>query len=275
MALALVPLTLGHDEGWPAWTWVCLAACVPVFALTLAWERLVLTRRGGEPLLDLPLFRDRAFSAGTAVNFALVFFFGSFMFVLTLLLQAGLGQLPPRAGLEAGPLALAFTVMSILGPRLAARLGPWSITIGAGLDVLGTIALVLTGVRYGGHLTGWDLAPATAIIGLGQGMALPSLIGAALSHVPPEPAGAAAGILTTAQQFGVASGVAVIGAVFYARLGVTRASSVSAMEAAMAINAAVVLASAALTTLLPRRAPASQRIAAPEQQTSRARVRTG
>ena len=43
----------------------------------------------------------------------------------------------------------------------------------------------------------------------------------------------------------------------------------------MAINAAVVLASAALTTLLPRRAPASQRIAAPEQQTSRARVRTG
>ncbi len=255
VALALVPLTLGHDEGWPAWTWVCLAACVPVFALTLAWERR-LTRRGGEPLLDLPLFRDRAFSAGTAVNFALVFFFGSFMFVLTLLLQAGLGQSPLRAGLEAGPLALAFTTMSILGPRLAARLGPWSITLGAGLDVLGTIALVLTGVRYGGHLTGWDLAPATALIGLGQGMALPSLIGAALSHVPPERAGAAAGILTTAQQFGVASGVAVIGAVFYARLGPSRARSVSAMEVAMAIDAAIVLVSAGLTMLLPRRSPA-------------------
>jgi len=252
VALALVPLTLGHDEGWPAWTWVCLAACVPVFALTLAWERR-LTRRGGEPLLDLPLFRDRAFSAGTAVNFALVFFFGSFMFVLTLLLQAGLDQSPLRAGLEAGPLALAFTTMSILGPRLAARLGPWSITLGAGLDVLGTIALVLTCVRYGGHLTGWDLAPATAVIGLGQGMALPSLIGAALSHVPPERAGAAAGILTTAQQFGVASGVAVIGAVFYTRLGPGRASSVSAMTLAMAINALVVLAAAALTLLLPRR----------------------
>jgi hypothetical protein len=74
--------------------------------------------------------------------------------------------------------------------------------------------------------------------------------------VPPERAGAAAGILTTAQQFGVASGVAVIGAVFYSRLGATRASSVSAMEAAMAVNAVVVLASAALTTLLPRRSPA-------------------
>jgi MFS family permease len=185
-----------------------------------------------------------------------VFFFGSFMFVLTLLLQAGLGQSPLRAGLEAGPLALTFTTMSILGPRMAARFGPRSITIGAGLDVLGTIGLALTGLRYGSHLTGWDLAPATAVIGLGQGMALPSLIGAALAHVPPERAGAAAGILTTAQQFGVASGVAIIGVVFYARLGPGRASSVSAMELAMAIDAVVVLAAAALTLLLPRRAAA-------------------
>jgi MFS family permease len=87
-------------------------------------------------------------------------------------------------------------------------------------------------------------------------MALPSLIGTALAHVPPGRAGAAAGILTTAQQFGVASGVAVIGAVFYTRLGVTRASSVPAMETAMTINAAVALAAAALTLLLPRRSPA-------------------
>jgi predicted MFS family arabinose efflux permease len=84
-------------------------------------------------------------------------------------------------------------------------------------------------------------------------MALPSLIGACMAHVPPERAGAAAGILTTAQQFGVASGVAVIGAVFYSRLGLTRASSVSAMELAIAIDAVILLATAGLTVLLPRR----------------------
>jgi hypothetical protein len=67
-----------------------------MLALTLAWERR-LARRNGEPLLDLPLFRDRTFSAGLLVNFGLVFFFGSFMFVLTLLLQAGLGQSPLHA----------------------------------------------------------------------------------------------------------------------------------------------------------------------------------
>ena len=69
VALALVPLTLGRDEGWPAWTWVSLAAALPVLAATLAWERR-LTRIGGEPLLDLTLFRDRAFSAGLLLNFA-------------------------------------------------------------------------------------------------------------------------------------------------------------------------------------------------------------
>jgi MFS family permease len=102
------------------------------------------------------------------------------------------------------------------------------------------------------------------VIGLGQGVALPSLIGTALDHVPPERAGAAAGILTTTQQFGVASGVAVIGAVFYARLGPGRASPVPAMELAMAIDAIVVLAAAALTLLLPRRA-AARRPAATEE----------
>ena len=131
--------------------------------------------------------------------------------------------------------------------------------------MLGTIGLVITGLRYGSHLTGWDLAPATALIGLGQGTALPSLIGAALSHVPPERAGAAAGILTTMQQFGVASGVAVIGAVFYSRLGSGvpgRGASVSAMEVAMVIDAVAVLAAAGLTLALPRRRRDPQAVAA-------------
>ena len=263
LALALVPLTLGHDEGWPAWTWVSMAASVPAFVLTVIWERR-LARRGGEPLLDLALFRDRAFSAGIGVNSALLFFFGSFMFVLTLLLQIGLGQSPLHAGLETGPLALTFTLMSILGPRMSARFGPRSITIGAGLDIFGTIALIATGMRYGGHLTAWGLAPATAVIGLGQGLAMPSLIGAALAGVPRDRAGAAAGILTTMQQFGTAAGIAVIGAVFYDRLGdvPSRGSSVSAMVLAMVVEAVIVLGAAGLTFLLPRRAgPRSEALA--------------
>jgi EmrB/QacA subfamily drug resistance transporter len=256
LALALVPLTLGRDEGWPVWTWICLALAVPVLVATVAWER-GLGRRGGEPLIDLPLFQDRAFSAGLAVNFGLTFFFGSFMFVLTLLLQLGLDQQPFHAGVEALPLAVTFTMMSILGPRIAARLGgARSITLGALLASLGTFGLVWTGSRYGAGLTGWDLAPATALIGAGQGLALPSLIGAVLVHVKPARAGAAAGILTTTQQFGIASGVAVIGAVFYGAVGAvpSRGTFVHGMEVAMTIDAILLIVAAATTLLLPRRA---------------------
>src|SRR5205807_9013824 len=112
----------------PPWTWASLAAARRLLGLTVFWERR-LARRNGGPRLDLPLFRDRTFSAGLLVNFGLVFFFGSFMFVLTLLLQAGLGQPPLHAGIEALPLAASFTVMSILSPRFSARLGPRAITL--------------------------------------------------------------------------------------------------------------------------------------------------
>src|SRR6202453_561180 len=136
LALALVPLTLGRDEGWPVWTWVALAAALPVLAATIAWERR-LTRQGGEPLLNMSLFRDRAFSAGLLVNFASLFFFGSFMFVLTLLLQSGLGLSPLHAGIVNLPLALTFIAMTLLGPKVAARIGPRSITLGAGFAEIG------------------------------------------------------------------------------------------------------------------------------------------
>jgi EmrB/QacA subfamily drug resistance transporter len=255
LALALVPLTLGSDEGWPVWTWVSLALALPVLALTLAWERR-LARTGGQPLLDLGLFRDRAFSAGLLLNFVAIFFFGSFMFVLTLLLQTGLGLSPLHAGIVNLPLALTFILMTLLGPRLAGRLGPRSITVGAGFALIGTVALALIAMHSGGQLTGWGTAPATALIGIGQGLMVPSLMSAVLAHVRPERAGAAAGVLTTTQQFAIASGVALLGAVFYHVIGgaPTRASFVSGLVAIAWVDAALLVAAAVLTFLLPRAA---------------------
>jgi EmrB/QacA subfamily drug resistance transporter len=253
LALALVPLTLGRDEGWPVWTWVSLALALPVLAATLAWERR-LTRNGGEPLLNLALFRDRAFSAGLLLNFAALFFFGSFMFVLTLLLQSGLGLSPLHAGIVNLPLALTFIAMTLLGPKVAARLGSRSITLGAVFAVVGALVLALTAAHYGGQLTGWETAPGTALIGIGQGLMVPSLMSAVLSHVRPEQAGAAAGVLTTTQQFSIASGVAVIGAVFYEVIGgaPTRASFVTGLTVVAWVDVAVLAIAAALTFLLPR-----------------------
>jgi MFS family permease len=257
LAMALVPLTLGRDEGWPAWTWVSMGLALPSLALTLAWERR-LTRRGGDPMLDLSLFRDRAFSAGLLLNFVAIFFFGSFMFVLTLLLQSGLGQSPLHAGIDNLPLAILFMGFCLLGPQFNARLGARSITLGVSISGVGAVIFALLGLHYGGHLTGWDTAIATTFIGIGQGLTVPSLMSGVLAHIRPERAGAAAGILTTTQQFAIAAGVAIIGAVFYSRLGSfpARAGFVSAATTIFWVDLALLATAAALTFLLPRKAAA-------------------
>lgn len=77
------------------WTWAALAAAVPAFVDALLWSRR-LARRGGQPLLDLELFRARGFALGLAANAAFMGYFISSVFVLSLLLQSGRGLTPPR-----------------------------------------------------------------------------------------------------------------------------------------------------------------------------------
>ena len=94
---------------------------------------------------------------------------------------------------------------------------------------------------------------------------MPSLIGGVLAHVHPERAGAAAGILTTTQQFGTAAGIAIIVAVFCSALGTAAGPGAfgSAMVVAVAVNAVLVAIAAGTTLLLPRRAPAAAPVHAP------------
>ena len=89
-------------------------------------------------------------------------------------------------------------------------------------------------------------------------------------HVRPERAGAAAGILTTTQQFGAASGIAIVGAIFYSALGAApaRGTYVSGMVVAMSVNAGLVAIAAATTWLLPRRAAARQAVSPARQAVS-------
>src|SRR5712691_3827806 len=93
LLLLLYPLVQGRQLGWPGWTFVSMAASVPVSALFVGYER-VKARRDGSPLVQLRLFGQRAFSVGIAI--AMTFFLGvtSFALVLTLFLQIGLGFSP-------------------------------------------------------------------------------------------------------------------------------------------------------------------------------------
>jgi MFS family permease len=252
LALALVPLTVGADQGWPPWTWVALGAALPVFAVTLRWQR-ALERRGGQPIMDLSLFRHPAFRAGLAANACFLAYFGSFMFALTLYLQDGLGLDALQAGLAFAPAGVMFSAAALTGPRLLRRYGRRAM-IGGSLLTAAALAVLLIVVHDGpGRAAVPWIVIVTAVVGLGNGVVLPALIGTALTDVAPHQAGAGAGVLTTAQQFASSAGVAVIGTIFFAIAGRSHPALsryATAMTAAAGIDLALVLAVAALTALI-------------------------
>ena len=218
LALLLVPLTLGRSQGWPVWGWFCIAGAVVVGVATLRWQT-VLTRRDGSPVINMTLFRSRSFRAGLVACSSFMLYFGSFMFTLTLLLQSGLGLNPLQAGLAFCPMGVFFSVGSMSGPRLRARFGHNVLLLSSLVTALGLFLLTArlfvdeqgTGAVY--------IALCLCLIGVGNGVVLPSLIGTALIQVRPQQAGVANGVLQTMQQFSSSLGVAVVGAVFFAVLG--------------------------------------------------------
>jgi len=68
---ALLALSLGRSEGWPTWSWACLAASAPGFAAFVLAERRIEVR-GGAPLINLHALARRAVSLGLAAQAASV-----------------------------------------------------------------------------------------------------------------------------------------------------------------------------------------------------------
>jgi EmrB/QacA subfamily drug resistance transporter len=253
VGLLLVPLVLGRAEGWPAWAWVSLAAAIPVMIAALTWERS-LSRRGGQPMLDLALFGNRTFARGLLVNVTIFGAFFSFMFVLTLVLQTGLGLTPLQAGLTFTPLGLAFSIAAIAAQRLVARHGARVIITGTFIVAVGLIALLADLHASGPATSAPRLIGPLVLIGLGNGTAVPALIGAVLAGARVQDAGAASGVLTTSQQFASAAGVAALGSIFFQLVGTSHGTGAyaRALEYVAVIDLALVIIAAGLSLLLPR-----------------------
>jgi MFS family permease len=235
LALALAPLALGREEGWPVWAWAALALAVPAMGGALWWERRF-GRRGGRPLLDLSLFRDRSFRVGLGIAAAFMAAFISSIFVLSLLLQAGLGLSATQAGLVFAPMAVVGIAAPLAGRRLISAYGAprvvllGSVVSAAGMAAIGAVLRVTGGVGA----VGWVVA-ALVLIGVGNMLVMPALLGAALANVGPGRAGAASGALNTAQQFAGSAGLAVIGTVFFSVLGPGRGAGAYAGAAGVAV----------------------------------------
>ena len=165
-------------------------------------------RTSTDPMIDLSLFRIRAFNSALVVNFMTIFVaIGYFLFVAQYL-QLVLGLSPFVAGLCSVPSAIGFIVGSNVAAPLVRRMRPANV-MGAAL-VLASIGLVLlTQAGVANSLP--IIIVGSVIIALGLAPVLTLTTDLIVGSAPPERAGAASGISETAVELGGALGLSVLG----------------------------------------------------------------
>ncbi|MFY1593211.1 MFS transporter [Micromonospora sp. WMMD737] len=183
---------------------VVIAVVVGVIAGTAFWRR---QSRLADPLLDVSLFRNRAFSVALTVLLVGLLGMGGTMYLVTQYLQLVEGLSPFVAGLWMGPPALAMFAAGIGAPVLARRIRPGYVMGGTlGVSLVGYALLATAGLD--------DELPvavgfAFVYLGLGAIAALGTdiVVGAA----PAAKSGSAASLSETVQELGIAIGVAILG----------------------------------------------------------------
>ena len=256
LLLLVYPLVEGREAGWPAWAWIALILSVPALAAFVMFET-ALQHRGRAPLVNMRLFRVPGFSLGLVM--AVTFFGGlaAFFMSLTVVLQDGLGFGPLATGLVFVAFGVGFVAGSMLSARIARRLGPRTISLGT-LLMAGGLALVIGLFRlaHGAAPNEWLLLPVLVGYGVGQGLALPTLVTSvvASSRISPQDAGGASGVFSMVQQVAFTLGIAVIVGLFFGWLGPApdALAYVAALSVALSVNAGLMLLTCALAFGLPR-----------------------
>ena len=190
--------------------WILISVASALFIL-LFWVE----RRAADPVLPLPLFRDRLFSTaavhGVLTGWAL---FGSVSFI-PLFVQAVLDTNATQAGITLTPMLLGWVAASIIGTRLMliagyrrlALIGMVSFTLGAFLMS-----------RAGMDSSRMSLMVFVALMGIGMGLSIPSFLIAVQTSVERRQLGTATSTLQFSRSIGGTLGVSVMGAALSARL---------------------------------------------------------
>jgi EmrB/QacA subfamily drug resistance transporter len=207
LLVLVLALVRGNAEGWGSPLIVSLlAAGVLLMAAFIAIESRI-----EEPMLPLGLFRRGAFTGVQIAAFAVSASMFSLFLYLTLYLQNFLGYSAIDAGLRYLPITVgAFVLAPISGMALAKVQARYLMAGGLGLTGVGL--LLMGGLEVSSNWTA--LLAGFVVSGIGVGLLNPVVADVALSVVPKERSGMAAGINDTFRQVGVAVGVAAWGAIF-------------------------------------------------------------
>jgi hypothetical protein len=193
------------------------------------------------------LFRATGLLPAIIALFAMMAAYAGYLFSVALHLQVGLGHSPLRAGLSFVPMAVTFGTASVQWRRLPARWHRNLIPIGLAGAAAALVLIALT-LRTGTPGIGFLVAQVP--FGVGAGVAFSPLIARALANVAPADAADASGLVTTIVQLAQVIGLSTLGSVYLSMFAAH--GSAIAVAATIAIDAALVLFAAAVSTARTR-----------------------
>ena len=208
--MLVLALVRGNDEGWGSTLIVSLFAGAG--ALLVAF--VAIERRVSEPMLPLELFKLRAFTGVQLAAFAISSSLFALFLYLSLYLQNYLGLSPFDAGVRYLPITVASFVAAPIAGALLSRVQA-RLMLSVGLVGVGVGLLLMSGIHAGSEWA--TLLGGFLVAGVAVGLLNPVIADVAISVVPKERSGMAAGINDTFRQVGVAVGIAVWGAIFVGR----------------------------------------------------------
>jgi DHA2 family multidrug resistance protein-like MFS transporter len=209
LALLTYGVISAGDRGWTD-----SAALAEMVGGALALAAFVLwQRRVAAPLIDLRLFRARAFTWGATLSSVVSFVMFGLLFAAPLYFQVVRGADAQGSGIRLLPLIAGMLLGGASADRLVARAGAGTIAaLGLGLLAAGFAFGATTTIATGdAQAVAW-----IALSGLGLGLVLPTTIDAALGTVSDDSSGVSSAVLQAFRMVGGALGAAILGALINA-----------------------------------------------------------
>jgi MFS family permease len=200
----------GHAMGWTN-PWV-IAGLVGGVALLVAF--VLIERRVKAPMINLDLFRLRAFTAGNVAGFTMSVARGGLQFMLVIWLQGiwlplhghSFSQTPLWAGIYMLPLTFGFLIAGPMSGALSDRFGSRGLaTAGAATCAVAFLGLTLLPVDFSYVV----FALLLAVIGAATGMFASPNSSSIMGSVPARERGVASGMRATFQNSGTAISIGV------------------------------------------------------------------
>ena len=207
LAMLLYGLSDASTDGWASATVIGTITGGLLVLIVFVITELVIANRGGQPLLDLRLFRNGPFTTSIIASLFVIFSLFGGIFLFPVYLQNLRGLTAFQAGLLLLPQALASMVSVLVGGRLVDKIGVRAVMI-PGLLILCFATWQLSSITLYSPF-GW-LQVLFIIRGLGLGLCIQPLTVAGLSEISPRQLAQASSLNTVARSVSSSLGIAVL-----------------------------------------------------------------